>query len=87
MTQDIVKELLANAQKEAHLRAGSAKLSYARGVRDMAAVISACANMAAELMAREKVGTPSHTMLKGYSDGLRHIADCADDLIPPGYEP
>lgn len=87
MTQDIVKELLANAQKEAHLRSGSSKLAYARGVRDMAAVISACANVAAELMTREKVGTPSHTMLKGYSDGLRHIADCADDLIPPGYEP
>ena len=87
MTQDIVKELLANAQKEAHLRSGSSKLAYARGVRDMAAIISACANVAAELMTREKVGTSSHTMLKGYSDGLRHIADCADDLIPPGYEP
>lgn len=84
---DIVRDLLDAAQKEAHLKANSSKLAYARGVRDMAAIISACANVAAELMAREKVGTPSHTMLKGYSDGLRHIADCADELIPPGYEP
>lgn len=84
---DIVRDLLDAAQKEAHLKANGSKLAYARGVRDMAAIISACANVAAELMAREKVGTPSHTMLKGYSDGLRHIADCADDLIPPGYEP
>lgn len=84
---DIVRELLDSAQKEAHLQANSRKLAYARGVRDMAAVISACANVAAELMAREKAGTPSHTMLKGYSDGLRHIAECADELIPPGYEP
>lgn len=84
---DIVKEMLASAQKEAHLRSGSSKLAYARGVRDMAAIISACANVAVELMEKEKAGTPSHTMLKGYSDGLRHIAECADDLIPPGYEP
>jgi hypothetical protein len=84
---DIVRALLDEAQKAAHLQASSGKLSYARGVRDMAALVAACANAAENLKAKEEPGSLQYIMLRGYADGLKHIANAADDLIPPGYEP
>lgn len=63
------------------------QMAFANGVRTMAALIIACANAADQLRDELPEGSTSHIMIKGYADGLRHIAEAADDLIPAGYEP
>ena len=91
MTQSIINQMLRDAERAAGRFASDfctpqARMAYVKGVRDMAGLIIACANAAQELCDEQKAGSISHTMLKGYADGLRHIAEGADDLIPPGYE-
>lgn len=91
MTQTIIDQMREEAERVAGRFVGDdlspvSRLAYARGVRDMASLLMACANAAQELCDEETEGTPAHTMLRGYANGLRHIAEGADGLIPPGYE-
>lgn len=63
------------------------RLAFASGVHSMAALMIACANAAEQLRDEQEEGSVSYIMLAGYADGLRMIAEAADDMIPVGYEP
>ena len=92
MTDRIVNELMASAEQAAKLHSGglntrAARAAYAKGIRDMASLVMACANAAQKLCDEQDRGSVSRVMLQGYTDGLRHIVKSADAMIPPGYEP
>lgn len=63
------------------------RIAFANGVHSMAALVTACANAAEQLRDEQEQGSVPYIMLAGYADGLRTIANAADDLIPAGYEP
>lgn len=85
-----VEKLKLTAQQAAKARAVSmrspeARAGYAAGVRALASLISACANVA-DQMRKENDNAAVDTMLQGYSASLRMLLKEADMLIPPGYE-
>lgn len=63
------------------------RMAFASGVHSMAALMIACANAAEQLRDEQEEGSIPYIMLAGYADGLRTIAEAADDMIPVGYEP
>lgn len=63
------------------------RIAFASGVHSMAALMIACANAAEQLRDEQEEGSIPYIMLAGYADGLRIIANAADDMIPVGYEP
>lgn len=92
MTDRIVNQMISDAQEAAqqhkiNLNTQTARAAYAKGIRDMASIVSACADAAQKLCDEQKDSSVCKTMLQGYANGLRHIVRGADDMIPPGYEP
>ena len=91
-TNDAVKAMMEAAIKtarESHISATTpeARAAYARGVRSMAGLVSACKNVADEF-ARKYEGHPyADVMFAGYAKALGHIVNSAEHLIPDGYEP
>ena len=90
-SDDIVEAMKQAALNAAHARAASqhsaeAREAYARGVRAMAGLVHACANVAMDYANQYKDKPTYSTIFKGYEQGLRHIVKAADDLIPKGYE-
>ena len=90
-SDDIVEAMkqAALSAAQAHAQAASsveAKEAYARGVRAMAGLVHACANVAMDYANQYKDKPTYSTIFRGYEQGLRHIVQAADDLIPKGYE-
>lgn len=90
-TEKTVRELEVFANEMARQYAANVtrmecRVSYARGIRAMAAIVEACARVA-DRMAQEQKNDPILSkMLGGYAQALRKIVESADDLIPPHYE-
>lgn len=90
-TDDIVEAMKQAALSAAQARAGGqstpeAREAYARGVRAMAGLVHACANVAMDYADQYKGHPVAGVMFAGYETALRHIVKAADDLIPKGYE-
>lgn len=64
----------------------STRAAYARGVRAMACLVHACVKVAEEFADKHKDDTQAFAAFKGYANGLRHIVNAADDLVPMGWE-
>ena len=90
-SDDIVEAMkqAALSAAQAHAQAASsveAKEAYARGVRAMAGLVHACANVAMDYADKYSGHPVAGVMFAGYETALRHIVKAADDLIPKGYE-
>lgn len=92
MTDKIVAELKANADlaamaaKRINTDTPECRMAYARGVRAMAELIQACANVADGMRDKQEGNGLAQAMLQGYAESLKRLVRAADDLIPPGYE-
>lgn len=90
--EDIVHDMMRaalNAAK-AHQRASDTpetRAAYARGVRAMASLVHACANVAMDYAEKYRDHPAAGVMFEGYETALRRIVKAADALIPKGYEP
>lgn len=90
-SDDIVEAMKQAALNAAQVRSGAqnspeAREAYARGVRAMAGLVHACANVAMDYAERYKDHPSIGVIFDGYEKSLRHIVRAADDLIPKGYE-
>jgi hypothetical protein len=62
------------------------RAAYARGVRDMAALVHACVKVADEFANTHSNDIGVSIAFKGYAKSLRCIVSAADNLIPLGWE-
>jgi hypothetical protein len=90
-TEDLVEALMRASLEAASLTkpiSGSpdTRAAYARGVRDMAALIHACIKVADKSREEHRDHPVVATMFTGYSRALQQLVDAAEELIPPGYE-
>ena len=91
-SDDIVEAMKAAAINAARARSNGRygikeREAYARGVRAMAGLVHACANVAMDYADQYKDHPMAGIMFKGYEEALRHIVKASEDLIPDGYEP
>ena len=91
-SDEIIEAMKAAALNAARARSNGfygpkEKEAYARGVRAMAGLVHACANVAMDYADQYKDHPMAGVMFKGYEDAFRHIVSASEDLIPDGYEP
>lgn len=62
------------------------RAAYARGVRAMAGIVSACNRLADQYVEKHSDHVLAAEMFRGYAKALHSIVRAADDLIPSGWE-
>lgn len=90
-SEDIVHDMMRAALNAARARqresdTPEARAAYARGVRAMASLVHACANVAMDYAEQYREHPAAGVMFQGYETALRRIVKAADALIPDGYE-
>lgn len=87
IVNDMMRAALSAAQSHhSASETPEARAAYARGVRAMASLVHACANVAMDYAEKHKGHQVAGVMFAGYEEALRRIVRAADELIPRGYE-
>lgn len=87
IVQAMIEAAIQSANSSPHVvNTPETRAAYARGVRAMAGIVSACNRLAEQYALKHKDDAFAGEMFKGYAKALQQIVKASDDLIPSGWE-